>query len=281
MTTAETQVRSPYQRQAVSAWTAAHELWREIETFRWHIGVTFKKSFNAQSQLTRLGTTWNYVLPLVPITVYSALMAMRLFPSFDGVSALLYIAIGVTAWFYFAGLIRGPIDTAASQIRSITRSGFPLSSAIVANFAQLTFETSVRLVAVVVVFALTQGLPAWEIIFVPLPIAFGTLFFLGFGLTLSMLNLVYRDVAKLVTIALQYGILLSSVVFPLEHIPRMAGLLLLNPFYIFIDSIRSLAVSGTLHHPLALGIYSLLGMAMFLLGCKVFYTLELRFRGLA
>lgn len=283
MTTANTemQVRSPYQRQGIGMLAALAALWREIVTFRWHIGVTFSKGFAAQSQLTRFGVVWNYVLPLVPITVYSALMGLRLFPSFGHVSGLVYIAIGVTLWFYFTGLVRGPIDTVAGQIRSISKSGFPLSGAIVASFAQLAFETTVRLAAVVIVFALLQGLPAWQVALVPIPIFFGTLLFLGSGLILSMLNIVYRDVSKLIGIALQYGIFLSGVIFPIEQVPALAALLQFNPFFIFIESVRSLAVLGTLPHPIALGIFSALGVVVFLLGVKIFYMLELRFRGLA
>jgi ABC-type polysaccharide/polyol phosphate export permease len=283
MTTANTemQVRSPYQRQGIGAFAALAALWQEIVTFRWHIGVSFAKGFAAQSQLTRLGVIWNYVLPLVPISVYSALMALRLFPSFGNVSGLVYIAIGVTLWFYFSGLVRGPIDTTAAQIRSISKTGIPLSGSIVASFAQLAFETTVRLAAVVVVFALLQGVPAWQVVLVPIPILFGTLLFLGLGLMLAMLNIVYRDVSKLIGIALQYGIFLSGVIFPIDQIPALSAVLQVNPFFIFIESVRSLAVLGTLPHPIALAVFSALGVAVFLLGVKVFYMLELRFRGLA
>ncbi len=283
MTTAntETTVRSPYQRQGIGVFAALAALWREIVTFRWHIGVSFAKGFAAQSQLTRLGVIWNYVLPLVPITVYSALMALRLFPSFGSVSGLVYIAIGVTLWFYFTGLVRGPMDTVAGQIRSISKSGIPLSGSIVAGFAQLAFETAVRLAAVVIVFALLQGVPAWQLALVPIPIFFGTLLFLGAGLMLSMLNVVYRDISKLVVIALQYGIFLSGVIFPIDQVPALAAVLQANPFFVFIEAVRSLAVLGTLPHPIALAVFSALGVFVFLLGVKVFYMLELRFRGLA
>lgn len=278
---AEVQVRSPWQRQGVGVFAALVALWREIASFRWHIATSFSQGLQSQSRLTRLGAVWNYILPVVPITVYSALMALRFFPSFGNVSGLVYIAIGITLWFYFVGLVRVPMDTAQSQIRSVSKSGFPLSGAIVASFAQLAFETAVRLAAVVIVFALLQGLPAWQVVLVPLPILGGTLLFLGIGMILSMLNLVYRDISKLVGIALQYGIFLSGVIFPIDQVPALATILQFNPFFIFIESVRSLVVFGTIPHPLPLAVFSALGVFAFLFGAKIFYMLELRFRGLA
>ncbi|MEL7219004.1 MAG: ABC transporter permease [Pseudomonadota bacterium] len=271
---------SPSARQDVSHVGALIALWREIVAHRWHISVSFQRELAGQARLTQLGQLWNYILPLVPISVYALLMSLRLFPSFGGVSGIVYIAIGVTVWFYLAGLVRRPMETTEARIRESGRTGFPLSAATVAGSAQLVFDTGVRLAAVIILFALFQGVPAWQLVYVPVVALAATLFFLGAGLFLAMLNLVYRDVGRVVAIGLQYGIFLSGVLFPLDRIPALASAMQFNPFYVFIENMRRLATSGSIIHPEALAIFSVLGIVLFLGGARLFYVLEARFRGL-
>ena len=82
---------------------------------RWHILQTFKRDFTSQSNLTRGGALWNYILPLVPLGAYVLLMAMRLFPSFGAVNAVVYITFGATLYFLFSGLVRIPITVLEGQ----------------------------------------------------------------------------------------------------------------------------------------------------------------------
>ena len=260
---------------------AVKQMANDIWQYRWHIGQMFHRDFSGNYRLTRFGVIWNFILPLVPVTVWVMLNSLRFFPSFNGVSSVVYVTMGITLWFFFAGFVRLPIVTVESKIKQVSVSGLPLIGVIISSFAGLTFDTLVRLAGTVLVFLIFQGAPDWRIIFVPVIAIFALMLFSGMGLIFAVANLAYRDISKVVTIALQYGMLLSSVLFPLDSIAFLAKISLFNPFYIFIDAIRTLVVFGELHHPVALFAFCYLSIIVFLFACRLFHASERRIKGFA
>jgi len=260
---------------------ALRKLIQQINTHRWHIRQMFNQNFTNAYRFTRFGVIWNYILPMVPITVWVLLNGLRLFPSFDNVSSVVYVTLGVTLWFLFSGCVTLPIATVESKISEAARSELPLISFVIAGFAQLSFDTLVRIAATAIVFIGFHGAPAITIIATPFVIFFALIFFSGIGLTLAIFNLAYRDINKIVVMLLQYGMLLSAIVFPISRIPVLGQISVFNPFYIFVDSIRTLTVFGELRHPISLGLFSLAGIVFFLIACRLFYAGEQRIKGFA
>ena len=267
-------------RQDDSLWTALRHVLQEVWLHRWQMTVTFRRDFKLASQMSGLGAIWNYLLPLVPLTVYIALMSVRVFPAFDGVNGLLYVAIGVTVWLLFTGVVLRPSAVLESRFRELSRTQMPLIAALLSSFGYLFFESIVRLVLVALIFGFLQGWPEVTVLLVPGLVLAGLLFFFPVGLVLALWNLAYRDVGKLTRIFLQYGIFLSGVIFPIASLPVVGPLAFLNPFYVYIEAIRSASALGTVHcWPSVLG-FSAIGVGLSCLAIKAFYVLEVRLRGL-
>lgn len=253
----------------------------QVRDHRWHIGQLFIRDFSNSYQLTRFGVVWNYILPIVPITVWVLLSGLRMFPAFDGVSSVVWVTMGVTLWFFFSGFLMLPITTVESKIREGTKSELPLVGFVIVGFAQLFFDTLVRVVATAAVFGFFQGLPHMAALAAPLVILAAFLFFAGTGLILAVFNLAYRDIAKVVGMVLQYGMLLSGIVFPITEVPFLSDYVALNPFFVFVDSIRTLFVTGTLAHPVELAAFSAIGVVIFIFACRFFHVSEKRLKGFA
>ncbi len=265
-------------RQASSI-NALRALYQQIVQHRWQIRQMFRQDFMRSFQFTRFGSVWNYILPLVPITVWVMLNALRFFPSFAGVSSVVYVTMGVTLWFLFAGLVSTPISVIESRLKDVVRSKIPIIGLVIASLAKLSFDTLVRLAGAAAVFVIFHGAPHWLAIAALFVAVLGVLFFSAVGLILAVFNLAFRDINKIVTIALSYGIMLSSVIFPLDRIEFLAKASLFNPFYIFIDSIRTLTVFGEVRHPAALVVFSLAGLFMFAFAARVIRRAEARLKG--
>lgn len=274
-------VYSAVQDERVTTVAALKALALQIVRHRWHIRQLFIRDFASSYQLTRFGVVWNYLLPIVPITVWVLLSALRMFPSFEGVSSVVHVTMGVTLWFLYSGLVMSPISTVESKIREGTKSEMPLIGFVIAGFAQLFFDTLVRAIATASVFAFFQGASSIAILAAPLVVMAGSLFFTGVGLILAIFNLAYRDIVKIVGMLLQYGMLLSGVVFPIDEIPVLSDYVALNPFYVFVESVRTLSVSGTLQHPVALAGFSFAGILIFAFACRFFCASEKRLKGFA
>ncbi|MEQ8936106.1 MAG: hypothetical protein RIE56_09985, partial [Amphiplicatus sp.] len=76
-------------------------------------------------------------------------------------------------------------------------------------------------------------------------------------------------------------IFLSGVIFPISTMPRLSFLEFANPFNVFIHAARDLAFFGTLSHPIAFAIWSLVGLVLLFTSARFFYVMEYRLRGLS
>ena len=261
--------------------SAAGALYSEVIAYRSHIATLFARDFHAAYRGAAFGVFWNFALPLLPITTYILLATLRVFPPRDGIPAAVYISVGATMWFLFAGLIRQPIQIVKQRNNEAMKMSLPLSASIAASFAMLLFDTLVRLALVIGIIVFMGAWPKLTALWL-VPIVFaGCIFSLGVGVFLSVLNAVTPDIERIVRIVLQYGIFLSGVLFPVSYMGPLAALEIYNPFTVFISSARDLAFLGVVDQPQALLFWSAGGVVFLIIAARLFYVTERRIRGLA
>jgi len=260
--------------------SAIKHLIGEIWNFRNHIRIVFNEQFHAAYSGTKFGIFWNYVLPLVPLTVYWFLSKLRVFPNFEGVDGTTFLTFGVTLWFLFTGCVHTPIQIVLSRNKEAMRTAFPLSASIVSGFAKLLFDTLVRLALVAIIIVTTQSWPTWHTLLLPFLLLPAFLFFIGAGLLLGILNVIYNDVSRIVNIVLQYGIFISGVIFPLHDAGLLSTINLFNPFAVYINISRSIVFRGTIDNIHGYLIMSGIAFLVFLVSARLFYIMEHRVRGI-
>lgn len=268
----------PDSRSKGSVFFALASLVREIRKFRSHIATIFMGDFRAAYRGTVLGVFWNIILPLVPITVYILLVNLKVFPQYDGLEPSVYIAYNVTLWMLLTGLITRPIQVVRSQNQNTMKTSMPMSVAIASAFAQLSFDTLVRLgLVVVLVIAFAQWLAPNILVFM-LALSTGAIFCLGVGLFLSILNVIYPDIDRFVNIILQYGLFLSGVIFPVSTLGPLAVLEHTNPFNVFIQATRDSLFFGSYARLDVLFCWAGAALVMLLIALRFFYIMEHRIR---
>lgn len=255
-------------------------LTKEIWTYRSHIAVVFAGDFRSSYRGTLLGVFWNFVLPLVPVSVYIMLVNLRVFPQYEGLNPAVYISFNVTLWMLLTGMVTRPMQTVKQRTQDAMKTTIPLTAAISASFGQLYFDTAVRLILVVLLVALFGPVPAAHLPYLALAVVSGLVFCFSLGLILSILNMIYPDVDRITTIILQYGIFLSGVIFPLSTLGPLSILENYNPFNVFIKSARDFLFFGV--HADMLALYTWAGVAavLALLSTRFFYVMEHRIREL-
>ncbi len=226
---------------------------------------------------TGLGVIWNYLLPLVPLSVYALLAQVRVFPAFEGVEPLAAITFGVTLWFLFAGMVQVPLNTVATKRSESLKTSFPLICSIASSYAQLLFDSAIRALCVAAVLLALGTQIHIEALLLPLVLLPAFLLFSAFGLLLSVLNTIYRDVGRVTGIALQYGLFLSGVIFPLDRLPTLEQLNAWNPFALFIDVARDLFFLGELDL-IRLAVPALASIVLVPLSTRLFYVMEERIK---
>lgn len=269
----------PSDRLADGTLSSLRNISEELHQFRDHISTTFWQDFRNQYQGSFFGVVWNIVLPLAPILLYTLLARHRVIPLFADTDPGSYVALGAAIWFLLAGCIQQPVQTVRARNIEVMKISLPLSAMIMSSFAQLLFETLVRIVFFVVVVLLSSTAVKWTAVLLPILLLPAVMMFFGIGLVLGVANVIYTDVSRVVQIGLQYGIFLSGVIFPVSSLP-MSDILQWNPANIFIESARTLAFMGIPDHLYVLAAYSGVGVLMLLLGFRVFYVMEYRLRGI-
>lgn len=270
----------PDSRLGDSAVTSLRHLVHELIAFRSHIATIYRRDIQQTYHGSASAVFWLIALPLIPVAVFVALAALSVVPSMDGIPPTAYVSFSVPLWFLFVGCVQQPISVVQSRNQEAMKTALPLSVSIAASFARLFIETAIRLALCVLIVLITLTPPS---LFAPaalVVIGIAALSFFGLGLLLSILNIIYPDVQRVTGVMLQYGIFLSGVIFPLTAFGPFAILDVINPFAVFIGAARDIFFHGVPAHPLALAIMSVLGLWIFILGCRQFYLMEYRIRGI-
>lgn len=252
----------------------AAEIWR----FRSHISVVFVGDFRSAYRGTKLGVLWNIILPLVPISVYILLVNLRIFPQYEGLSPAVYIGFNVTIWMLLTGMITRPMQVVRQRTQEAMRTSIPLTAAISSSFAQLSFDTLVRLVLVAALVIWFGPVPIVHLPLLLFTLFSGMVFCLSLGLILSIFNMIYPDIDRLTSIILQYGIFMSGVIFPVSTMGPLALLEDVNPFNVFIKSAREYLFFGTHIDLTVLLIWSGVALLLALIAGRFFYVMEHRIR---
>jgi lipopolysaccharide transport system permease protein len=266
-------------RLATNPFGALSELAQELWRHRWHISTKYSNSFRSRFEQTVFGMVWQFLEPLLPISAYALLAYIAVFPTRNDMPALVYIAIGITLWMLMTDIVTRQMSALQSNSAILNRTKYPLVAVLAEAFAQSAFETFVRVLAVVVIFALMVGLPPWQAL-LALPMLLPPLLLaVGAGMILSVLNAVYRDVENITQIVLRYGFFLSLTIFPLPAHPTIEKFLMFNPLAVFIEATRNALVFGSTPDPIVFGVWSGISILVFVIGANIVYVMEPRLKG--
>ena len=201
---------------------------------------------NAQNQRssTNSSIVWMFIVPIVPLLFYIILAQINIFPAVDGIDRLLYVSIGVVGWFLFSGLVTAPVSVIRGVITEIEQSKFLMLTTILVKIFELLFDSLIRVIVVVaIIMSFFSDVIEFSIFALPL-LAFWIFIFFGLGLLASLVGVAFSNFSKFWLVFMNYGIFVSGVLFPIGKIEAAGFIANYNPFYIAIDSIRSLMILG-------------------------------------
>jgi ABC-type polysaccharide/polyol phosphate export permease len=178
---------------------------------------------------TIFGQLWSLINPIATMLVYSVVFAvlLRTQPPAGNPSGLnsypLWLLCGLLPWIFFSKTITdsmGSVVNNAGLISKVyfTRIDLPLAAAGSAGF---TWLVEMGVVSVVVLF-----FGGWSLPWIPVVLIFMvllTMFASGIGMLLAIANVHFRDMQHFVAIALQLGMYLTPVLYPLTLVQQLAS----------------------------------------------------------
>lgn len=215
--------------------------------YRSFIIGSVKREFQAKYRNSLLGFVWNIINPLSMIIVYTVIFTevMRAkLPGIDNSFAYsIYLCSGVLTWGFFSEVTMRCQNVFLESANLIKKINFPhsiLPIIIVAN-AALNFVIVGLLFLLFLI--LSDNFPGWVILAVFPVLALQSIFALGLGVVLGVLNVFFRDVGQFFGIFLTFWFWLTPIVYPETVLPEsIRSYLVANPMAPVISSYQTIFV---------------------------------------
>lgn len=226
-----------------------------------------------------LGMLWSLITPLFMLGVYTLVFGSIFKARWSGVDAGAASAqhsVGEFAVILFPGLIvfqlfAEVINRAPTLVLSnrnyVKKIVFPLEVLPLVALGSALFHAGVSLVVLLAFMIAFMGHVPLTALLLPFVIAPFMLMILGLSWFLASLGVYVRDVAQLLGTIVTALMFLSPVFFPASALPeQVRALLFLNPIALPIEEARNVLLWGRTPDWIALGLYTVVALAVAALG---------------
>ncbi len=223
---------------------------------------------------TVFGYMWSLLEPMAQVLVYYFLFTTVLRRGTEDYP--LVVILGVLPYGFFTAVVQGGAVCLVSNANLIKKIYLPRELFLFGLVgSNLIFLVLSLLVVVPFLVYYGVGLGA-TVLWVPVSVFLLALFASGVGFVVACLNVLYRDVAYVLRVALRILFYGSPVIYPISMVPeRLLDVYLLNPVAACLAMMRA----GLMNRPLALssaslGIAAGVSVASFVVGAFVFARYE-------
>ena len=238
--------------------------------------VLAQKDFKVRYRNSVLGFLWSLLNPLAYMVILTLVFSLLMRVNIPNFAA--WVLIGLMIWRFFSIGTGQSLFSIIGNPSLVSKVYIPRYMIVLSNnIANFTGAALEFLVLVPLLVALGVNLTVYALFLVPILILEFLLVF-GLSLSLSSLNLKYRDFYQLWDIALQLGFFLSPIVYDANLIPeRFRFVYSLNPVTSLIQSTRSIFLLHQLPPTFDMGVIVSSVVILLLVGFLIFRRLEKRF----
>ncbi|MEH6764502.1 MAG: ABC transporter permease [Aequorivita antarctica] len=202
-----------------------------------------KRDIQAQYRQSYLGIIWAFVTPLTTAFVWIFLNSSGTIRVTDtGIPYPVYAFSGTLLWSIIKDAITSPMSSTNSAKGIMSKINFPKEAIIISGVYKLLFNSSIK-VLLLLVFIFFYGIGFhWSLLLFPLAILGGVLFGTTLGLLITPLGMLYKDIGQLIGFGLGFLMYATPVVYAIPKSGIMKTVMELNPFTPIILTARDLAV---------------------------------------
>lgn len=254
----------------------AAEVLRELWQYKELIAVLVRRSISVRFAQTSLGVVWVVLQPILLTITFSVVFGFLARIDSPEVPYPVLVFSGVLLWQFFTRCVTEGSTGLQSYAPMIAKVYFPRLIVLLVPVLSAAVDVFVGLV-VLIVMLLAYGIAPslWALLIMPIVIsAIGVVGF-SLALVIAPLGIRRRDVAIALPFALQVGMYLTPVIYPLSFIPSsLHWLLYLNPMATLIETARWTLYGGPQPNMLAWAIVILFSCALLGIGYSLFQRAE-------
>jgi lipopolysaccharide transport system permease protein len=249
------------------------ELWR----YRELLLALVLRDIKVRYKQTVLGLAWAVIQPVFLMIIFSVVFGrMSGMPS-DGTPYPLFVYAGLVPWTFFSNAINSSGNSLVGNSSLITKVYFPRMIIPLASVVSGLLDFAISFALLVLLIAYYGGGFSVSLFMLPVFIVLTVIMAAGIGLWMSALNVKYRDIRYALPFLIQIGIFLTPVIYPISMVPeKWRWILKFNPMTGIIEGYRS-AIFGLPFDWPAIGIASLISLAVLFFSVIIFHRMERNF----
>jgi lipopolysaccharide transport system permease protein len=238
-----------------------------IRTLTAHrLSVRYKQSL--------LGPLWALVQPVALMLIFTIVFTRLVSMPSDGVPYGVFAYAGLLPWTFFATAATNGTTSLVSHAHLVTKVYFPREILPLTYVIAALVDLAIALAGLLVLGLWFDIRVTRQLIFVFPSLAILLALGLAAALLLSAWQVRFRDVGAALPLALQLGLFVSPVLYPLSAVPhRWSGWYALNPLAGAIDGFRR-SVLGAAPDPYALGVSAVAALVLLPIAYIVFKHTE-------
>ncbi len=206
-----------------------------------------------------IGWSWSLINPLATVLIYSLVFSffLKVSPDRGSPSGLkvfaLFLLCGLLPWNYLANGIMGGMSALVGNANLIKKVYFPREVLVVASLVSWLVSMLIEMGVLAVILLLFGNMVLPWIPAALLLMLLQSIFILGLGLMLSVLNVYFRDVQHFIGIILQIWFYATPIVYPINVVDKaaadrdlevlglgLASLYRLNPMVGYVEAYRDI-----------------------------------------
>lgn len=217
------------------------DLWR----YRELVYFLTWRDIKVRYKQTILGAAWAVIQPLMNMVVLTVIFGRLAKLSTEGIPGPIFTFTALLPWGLFSKALSDASRSMLSNRAMITKVYFPRLIVPLSSVMSGLMDFGIQFLVLLGLMAFYRFAPTPNLWALPFFLLLALMTALGFGLWLSALNVLYRDVGYVLPYVTQLWLLLSPVGYSISEIPQQWQLLYsLNPMVGVIEGFRW-AILGT------------------------------------
>ena len=238
------------------------ELWAYRELLYFFVWRDVKVRYKQ----TAIGAAWAILQPFLSMLIFSLFFGRLAKLPTNGLPYPIFYYCALLPWTYFAGALQNATNTIVENQRLITNIYFPRLVLPISAVLSGLVDFGIAFVMLIAMMFFYKVMPGKGLLLLPALMLLAVLTALAFGLWLSALNAVYRDVRYVVPFVIQFWMFVSPVAYSASLVPeRWRWIYGLNPMAGVVEGFRW-ALTAKANGPGALFFASACGVVLALIG---------------
>lgn len=230
----------------LEAGRAQQHYWRELWVYRELFAILAWRDLAVRYKQTLIGVAWAVIRPVLTMLIFTVLFSrLAKLPSDGHAPYPVMVFAGMLPWFLFSTILSEASNSLVANSNLIGKVYFPRLIVPSATIVVSLVEFAITFVLLLAMMTWFGFLPDWRIAFLPCFVLLAILASLGPALSITALNVKYRDFRHIIPFIVQFGLYASPVGFSSAAVPVKWRLLYsLNPAVGVIDGFRWCLLRG-------------------------------------